>query len=353
MFKKGKYYYYDFVLNGKRHQGSTGEPNIKEAKTFVRDMKRSILFKKPSEENIPDDRMKLEDSIQKMWVQQWSVNRDGKRSKRQLTDIVEILTDKCRKIYVDEITDDDFATIRDVLLDRPKINKGTVNRYTAAFKTMMKKARDEWRVIERIPVMKKLKAPVQERRCMDDYEEEKMLQMYHDERCVLLGKRQYRNVFIILVDTGVRCAELSRLELRDFNPRVKEITIRSNGNGETKAQNTRVIPLTDRAWKCLEDQAKFMRIFNPGDRLFKVEPTPLSRRVSLHFKKCEIPDLTAHCLRHTFGTRLLEKGVPTVTVQYLMGHETVITTEKYLKVTKIATREAIRTKRLEVALKGD
>lgn len=41
---------------------------------------------------------------------------------------------------------------------------------------------------------------------------------------------------------------------------------------------------------------------------------------SIQLKKLDIPQMKFHALRHSYATRLFEAGVPTKTVQALMGH---------------------------------
>jgi site-specific recombinase XerD len=45
-------------------------------------------------------------------------------------------------------------------------------------------------------------------------------------------------------------------------------------------------------------------------------------------------DFTAHVLRHSFATRLMEQGVPAETIQMLLGHASARSTRIYLHLTK-------------------
>ena len=48
-----------------------------------------------------------------------------------------------------------------------------------------------------------------------------------------------------------------------------------------------------------------------------------------------------HDLRHTYGSRLVERDVPTHTVQVLMGHVRLASTERYLHVNAEQLAEAV------------
>ena len=44
--------------------------------------------------------------------------------------------------------------------------------------------------------------------------------------------------------------------------------------------------------------------------------------------------ISPHTLRHSFATHLIENGADIISIQKMMGHENIVTTEKYLNVNK-------------------
>jgi Phage integrase family len=57
--------------------------------------------------------------------------------------------------------------------------------------------------------------------------------------------------------------------------------------------------------------------------------------------QAQIADFTWHCLRHTFGSRLVMPGVDLRTVQELMGHKSIVTTMRYAHLAPTHLSEAI------------
>ena len=72
----------------------------------------------------------------------------------------------------------------------------------------------------------------------------------------------------------------------------------------------------------------------------------MAKRESLLFRQnaCKaagISNLRVHDLRHTFGTRAADAGVPLTAIRDVMGHKTTGTTQKYAHATDDGKRRAV------------
>ncbi|GAC1653351.1 MAG: tyrosine recombinase XerC [Acidobacteriaceae bacterium] len=158
-----------------------------------------------------------------------------------------------------------------------------------------------------------------------------------------LGMRD-RCLFEVMYASGLRVSELLSLRLGDVDWSLR--TIRVLGKGEKE----RIVLLGDLAMDALERYVHAGRPFlcSPasGDALFLSHlGSPLSVRgfhvvLQGHVGRAGIvKHITPHTLRHTFATHLLEGGADLRTVQELLGHASVSTTQVYTHVSEGYLRE--------------
>ena len=137
----------------------------------------------------------------------------------------------------------------------------------------------------------------------------------------------------VMYATGIRVTELIELDVDDVN--LEAGTIKCSG-----AKKTRSIPLYPAALKALSTYLMEVRrgmIADPDEKaLFvNVSGMRMSRQgfwkilkyyqASAHIEK----DITPHTLRHSFAVHLLENGADLGSVQELMGHSDISSTQMY------------------------
>lgn len=156
-----------------------------------------------------------------------------------------------------------------------------------------------------------------------------------------LAKRDHA-IIILLYSSGIRVSELVSLKLQDVN--LRQRTMRIIGKGKKE----RIVPFSNIALEAINDYLQNCRnsilerneISKVTNALFingKGEQiTP--RGVQYILKKVEDKtgvhlDLHPHKMRHTFATHLLEKGADLRTIQEILGHTSLETTQVYTHVT--------------------
>lgn len=158
-----------------------------------------------------------------------------------------------------------------------------------------------------------------------------------------LGLRD-RTMLEVLYATGLRVTELISLTLDEIN--LREGSLRVFGKGSKE----RLIPLGEEAIAWLESYLKTARALllggQPGDILFPSQRgTPMTRqtfwhRIKLHAQVAGIrTSLSPHTLRHAFATHLLNHGADLRTVQMLLGHTSLSTTQIYTHVARVRLQQ--------------
>ncbi len=148
----------------------------------------------------------------------------------------------------------------------------------------------------------------------------------------------------LLFSTGLRVSELCSLS-RDIDTNVDELSVRGKGD------KVRVVFLSEGAKKALKSYLK--KRFDVGDSLFiqlsknnetgsdnRLTPRSVERIVQKHAKKAGITKkVTPHVIRHSFATDLLRNGADLRSVQALLGHSHISTTQIYTHVTDTHLKE--------------
>ena len=137
----------------------------------------------------------------------------------------------------------------------------------------------------------------------------------------------------LLYATGIRVSELISLELDDLNLSAGFIRCRSKGK-------ERIIPLYHGAVKALQDYVKNIRpqlIADSGEEALFVNMNGerMSRQgfwkiIKCYQEKAGIEkDITPHTLRHSFAVHLLENGADLRSIQEMLGHADISSTQIY------------------------
>ena len=153
-----------------------------------------------------------------------------------------------------------------------------------------------------------------------------------------LGIRD-RAILEAMYATGMRVSELVGLKLSDLHLSLGLVQTLGKGDKE------RIIPLGDYAIQWLErylDEARPLLVANPSETHVFVNHhgTGLSRQgiwknLKQLVREAGInKEVTPHTLRHSFATHLLENGADLRTVQELLGHADISTTQIYTHITK-------------------
>ena len=146
-----------------------------------------------------------------------------------------------------------------------------------------------------------------------------------------------RAVLELLYGTGIRVSELCGLEMDDINMSIRTIEVLGKGS------KYRTVPLGEMAaislQKYLKTRQKYLSERSISAKVFikQTSRALTSRDVRRILDKYPLKDgtkLHPHQLRHAYATHLLVGGADVRSVQELLGHSSVTTTERYTHITK-------------------
>lgn len=167
-------------------------------------------------------------------------------------------------------------------------------------------------------------------------EEAKMLVEAPD--CTNLLGRRDRAILELLYASGLRVGELTNLNLDDLDFSIGYIKVLGKGAKE------RIVPVGRQALGALEIYLEHVRpilVAGKENAFFlnkngtRLSSRSVRRIVNKYIKQVSIERaITPHSIRHSFATHLLNAGADLRTVQELLGHVSISTTQIYTHVTK-------------------
>jgi len=237
---------------------------------------------------------------------------------------------------------------------KAKLKPRTINRRMAALKAVLGKAKS-WGLIPHSALAGMRMIKVDEQgpvRYLSDEEEKALLAalesrqtQQREERARFIAWHKERGLeppqplierytdylmpmVVVALNTGMRRGELFNLRWVEVNLKGRVLTVA----GKTaKSGTTRHLPLNDESFAAL---TAWRNQASDGDLVF---PSPVNGRRLDNIKKswtgalalAGIKSFRFHDLRHSFASKLVMRGVDLYTVKELLGHSTIVMTQRY------------------------
>lgn len=152
----------------------------------------------------------------------------------------------------------------------------------------------------------------------------------------------YRNLALILIllDTGIRVGEMSRIKHADTRLDVGEIHITAFGTGRKTKGRTVFLGQVSR--KVLWRYISTISDPRPGDSLFGLIPKSIRRLLLQLGAAAKVPNCHPHRFRHTFAIEYLRNGGDIYTLQRILGHATLEMVHHYLNIISTDIQSAHR-----------
>ncbi len=227
---------------------------------------------------------------------------------------------------------------------------GTLSRRTQSYHVIAMRSFLKWliRSDEHVMAPEKIEIPKTDDRQVKFMTGEQVDRLLNAPTPSNLNGKRDKAILEVLFSTGLRVSELTKLDRDKIDFERREFGIIGKGG------RARVVFLSARASEWLElyikarrDKYKPLFIRHKGatdveldGQGMRLSPRSVQRMVKKYVKKVKLPvDATPHVLRHSFATDLLMAGADLRSVQEMLGHKNVATTQVYTHVTNKHLRD--------------
>jgi integrase/recombinase XerC len=146
----------------------------------------------------------------------------------------------------------------------------------------------------------------------------------------------------ILYGSGLRASEAVALDWRDVSHAQRQLHVHAGKGGKD-----RIVPLTSTARTALRALADVSRTATTGAHPVFVGPRgtrlavrSVGRIVARSLRAAGVAEVNPHALRHSCATHLLDDGADLRSIQELLGHASLSTTQRYTHVSLKQLRQA-------------
>lgn len=232
---------------------------------------------------------------------------------------------------VEEAAPKNMAGYIDFLMDK-RLHPKTINCHIGGIRVFYDFLRYEEGVVIKNPVKKglTLRLPTPLPRYLKDEEVDKLF--------TSISKRRDRAIFMLMLRCGLRVEEVAHLTIEALDLRRRRIFV-YNGKG----QKDRVVYISDDAYLALDKYLR-SRPKTTDKKLFLVEKGTcknqgisvrgIQKRIEYYAKKAKLK-ISCHHLRHTMATQMLNADAELSTIQDLLGHNWITTTQRYCTVSNL------------------
>ena len=226
-------------------------------------------------------------------------------------------------------------------LEKNKFSAATISRNIASLKAFYHYMCKEGMVAE--DVAETLHAPKIEKKMPEILSTDEVVRLLEQPSGDTPKEIRDKAMLELLYATGIRVTELIKLKLSDVNLQMGYIVCKDSGK-------ERVIPFGNEAKSALirylEGTRASMISDADSEYLFaNCSGQPMSRQgfwklIKYYAKKAGIvADITPHTLRHSFAAHLVENGADLRSVQEMLGHSDISTTQIYVNMNRNRLRE--------------
>ena len=314
--KRSPYYWITYKVDGKRVYESTGTKNKKLAEKIyakvIMDIEEGRFFQTES-------RRRTFEELRDRYMAEFAIPNKAPRTIEKDRNTFKPLSTFFEGYTLAKITP---QAITEYKLHRRTqgIKVGTLAKELELLRASLNVAMREWEWMDTSPFLKvRIEQP----------KNSIYRWLTADEEALLVSDCAdwVKEIVLFALNTGMRQDEILSLKWQDVDLARRTLTVVKSKNGEQ-----RTLPLNKAAISVLKKKGNVRHISGlvfPSQAGTKINPGNLRRGFNAARGKAGIDHVRFHDLRHTFATRLVQRGVDLYVVKELLGHKSIKMTMRY------------------------
>ena len=201
--------------------------------------------------------------------------------------------------------------------------------------------KEQKKIINKSPVAEII-MPKQEKYLPVSMSEEEVERLLNSPNLNIPIERRDKAMIEVLYATGIRISELINLKLIDIDINRSVLKVLGKGSKE------RLVPYGEKASEAIDLYLKDRKDLKSKEIFLSNRHTKISRgafwqRIKIYIKRENLKlSISPHTLRHAFATHLLNRGADLRSVQILLGHSDLSTTQIYTHIAKQRLGEILK-----------
>lgn len=281
-------------------------------------------------------RRTVKDALDHAWRAKWKDSK-GARKKAQLMKVVNDEMGKRTLSSLDYNAMEEWVMRLNEMDKAPATIRSRVSCLTFALGLAVKKG---W--MKAVPPVPEIGTPKHKLRWLTDAEVKLLLSACDTQRYQIADVM--RDVITVLLDTGCRVGELIKVRDDSISVRGKMTYVEFL---DRKAGDDLTIPLTaearDALYRLVGSRYWMDRVRGTRQSAKRLNSAQnwITHRFTEIRDAAGLPDVTAHSLRHTCASRLVQSGISLYMVSKMLGHSSVRVTERYSHFAPNSLHEAV------------
>lgn len=306
LFKRGNVWYYKVCQGGQVIQRSTGTTDKVKAQELHDRVKVSLW-----------EQLRLGVKPSRTWkeaVLRWLEETSDKATHQEDIRKLKWLDKYLGNLTLDAVTLEVIDNLKHARLR--EAGKATANRYLALVRSILRKSRDEWEWLDKMPKVKLFKEAEGRERALTPQEANRLLAELPPH---------LRDMALFTLHTGLRQSNVLKLEWSCVDLARCHAWVKA---GDSKNRKAIPVSLNAQAMEVLSRQVGKHPL-----RVFTYKGSPIVQVMSHQWKaalvRSGLDDFRWHDLRHTWATWLRQLGTPTHELQRMGGWKTPLMVERY------------------------